>query len=44
MVLVIITALRVPTLHILMGVSAPAIQGAVVLVALLLDVGRLKKA
>lgn len=42
-VLVLVTAVRVPALGLLMGVSAPAILGSVVLVGLLLDVKRLKR-
>jgi hypothetical protein len=42
-VLVLVTAVRVPTLGIQTGVSAPLILGGLVVVGLLLDVGRLKK-
>lgn len=42
-VLVLVTAIRVPALGVTLGVSAPAILAAVVLVALLLDMGRLKR-
>jgi len=41
--LVGVTAVRVPALGIRGGVAAPLLQGALVLVALLLDVGRLKR-